>query len=153
MGQCQETSIKKHPRLIVEVPRGTEQFQLLRNLRVASERFNSQAKDDGRLEIPRLMGEHAFGMRANLGTMAVLLKKTLEFILEMTAQLPHVSAQSVPDHLRGPPMGEFLNWLILGGSIRACPTATTMQAETRRLSAPWLAPRRRGARFTGPGLE
>jgi len=41
----------------------------------------------------------------------VLLEKTLGFILEMTAQLPHISAQSVSDHLRGPPMGEFLNWL------------------------------------------
>jgi hypothetical protein len=113
LGQCLGMSIEEHPRLVVEVPRGTEQFQLLRNLRSGSERFNSQGKDDGRLETPRLMGEHAFGVRANLGTMTVLLKKTLEFILEMTAQLPHISAQSVPDHLRGPPMGEFLNWLRL----------------------------------------
>jgi len=113
LGQWLEMSIEEHPRLIIEVPRGTEQFQLLRNLRVASERFNSQAKDDGRLETPRLMGEHAFGVRANLSAMTVLLEKTLGFILEMTAQLPHISAQSVSDHLRGPPMGEFLNWLKL----------------------------------------
>lgn len=100
LGQCQEMSIEEHPRLVVEVPRGTEQFQLLRNLRVASERFNSQAKDDGRLENPRLMGEYALGVRANLSAMTVLLEKALGFILEMTAQLPHMSAQSTP---RSPP--------------------------------------------------
>jgi len=77
LGRCLEMSIEEHPRLVVEVPRGTEQFQLLRSLRVASERFNSQAKDNGRLENPRLRGEHAFGVRANLSAMTVLLEKTL----------------------------------------------------------------------------
>jgi len=104
LGQCREMSIEEHPRLVVEVPRGTEQFQLLRNLRVGSERFNSQAKDDGRLESPRLMGEHAFGVRANLSAMTVLLEKALGFILEMTAQLPHLLDQDGVARLRAPPL-------------------------------------------------
>ena len=104
LGQCLEMSIEEHPRLVIEVPRGTEQFQLLRNLRVASERFNSQAKDDGRLESPRLMGEHAFGVRANWSAMKVLLEKTLGFILEMTALLPQLLGQNGVARLRAPPM-------------------------------------------------
>jgi hypothetical protein len=104
LGQCREMSIEEHPRLVIEVPRGTEPFQLLRSLRVASERFNSQAKDDGRLENPRLIGEHAFGVRANLSAMTVLLEKALGFILEMTAQLPHLLDQDGVARLRAPPL-------------------------------------------------
>jgi hypothetical protein len=104
LGQCLEMSIEEHPRLVSEVPQGTEPFQLLRNLRVASERLNSQAKDDGRLESPRLMGKHAFGVRANWSAMKVLLEKTLGFILEMTALLPQLLDPNGVARLRAPPM-------------------------------------------------
>ena len=143
-GQYLEMSIEEHPRLIIEVPRGTEPFQLLRSLRVGSERFNSQAKGDGRLENPRLMGEHAFGVRANLSAMTVLLEKAVGFILEMTAQLPHMSTQSASACLRGPPDGEFLKRLRFGvkEEFKHALGATTHIYVTRPL-LPMVHPHRR----------
>ena len=80
-------SIKKYPRLINEIPRGSKRYNTIKKMRSASERANSTIKEDIKiLEKPRVLN----GFRANiLGQMAgitLLLKRALSFIVKITNQ-------------------------------------------------------------------
>ena len=86
-GFAKHMSIKEHPRLINEIPRGTKRYNTIKKLRSAAERANSTIKEDIKiLEKPRVLN----GFRANiLGQMAgitLLLKRTLSFIVKITNQ-------------------------------------------------------------------
>jgi hypothetical protein len=86
-GFSKHMSVKEHPRLINEIPRGSKRYNTIKKMRSASERVNSTIKEDIKiLEKPRVID----GFRANiLGQMAgitLLLKRAFSFIVRVTCQ-------------------------------------------------------------------
>jgi len=84
-GYARHMYVKKHPRLVNEIPRGSKRYNIIKNMRSASERANSTIKEDIKiLEKPRVID----GFRANiLGQMAgitLLLKRAFSFIVKVT---------------------------------------------------------------------
>ena len=84
-GFSRHMSIKEHPRLVNEIPRGSKRYNTIKKMRSASERANSTIKEDIRiLEKPRVID----GFRSNiLGQMAgitLLLKRAFSFIVRIT---------------------------------------------------------------------
>jgi len=80
-------SVKEHPRLVNEIPRGSKLYNTIKKMRSASERANSTIKEDIKiLEKPRVID----GFRANiLGQMAgitLLLKRAFSFIVRITGR-------------------------------------------------------------------
>lgn len=78
-------SVKEHPRLVNEIPRGSKRYNTIKKMRSASERANSTIKEDIKiLEKPRVVD----GFRANiLGQMAaitLLLKRACSFIVKVS---------------------------------------------------------------------
>ena len=81
-------SIKKFPRLITEVLRGTERSQKLKALRSAAERTNSTAKEDfSILTKPKIRGYQHAATLSQIAVIAVLLKRIAGFIINITLTL------------------------------------------------------------------
>ncbi|MBC8417524.1 MAG: hypothetical protein KJ573_07940 [Proteobacteria bacterium] len=84
-GFSKHMSVKEHPRLVNEIPRGSKRYNTIKKMRSASERANSTIKEDIKiLEKPRVVD----GFRANiLGQMAaitLLLKRACSFIVKVS---------------------------------------------------------------------
>jgi len=78
-------SIIQHPRLVNEIPRGSERWKKLHNLRSSSERTNSTTKSDlDILEHPRVMGLERAKILAQMACISTLLKKVMHFIVKVT---------------------------------------------------------------------
>ena len=88
LGYATHRPISKNPRLLCEIPRGTKRWKKIRNLRPASERTNSTAKDD--LDIlanPQVMSLERASILAQLACIVVLLKRFLDFVVKITLTL------------------------------------------------------------------
>jgi hypothetical protein len=84
-GFTRHVSIRKFPRLITEVIRGTYRHQKLKNLRSASERTNSSAKDDfSILSKPKVRGIKHAGILSQMAVIIILLKRVARFIVHVT---------------------------------------------------------------------
>jgi hypothetical protein len=87
-GYSRRMSSRQYPRLIGPVQRGTETWNILYGLRTASERINSydqEVIENGRRQ--RLRGLKAFRFCGAIRTLAQLLRRSLNFVLDVTHTL------------------------------------------------------------------
>jgi hypothetical protein len=87
-GYTHKMSFHEYPRLIGPIQRGTQEWKLLYAARTASERTNSYAQevlDHGRP--PKLRGLRAFRFAGAIRTVAQLLCRALQFVLDVTYTL------------------------------------------------------------------
>ena len=87
-GFTKHMSIKRFPRLILEIIRGTYRYQKIKALRSASERTNSTAKEDFCiLSKPKIRGLKNAGVLAQMAVVVILLKRITRFIVKITLSL------------------------------------------------------------------
>ncbi|MFQ5868237.1 MAG: transposase, partial [bacterium] len=88
-GYSTHVSIKAHPRLICEVPRCSDRWKKIRNLRSASERSNGTTKssDLDILESPRIYGLAMASIEATMACITTLLKRMMRFVIGITVNL------------------------------------------------------------------
>ncbi len=88
LGYSHRMTFKDHPRLIGPIQRGTPTWQRLYGARTASERTNGYDQEviaNGRP--PRLRGLKAFRFAGAIRTLAQLLRRALNFVLDVTYTL------------------------------------------------------------------
>jgi hypothetical protein len=94
LGYCHRMSFKDHPRLIGPIQRGTKAWQRLYGARSSSERTNSYDQEVvGKAHPLRMRGLKAFRFAGAIRTLAQLLRRALNFVLDVTytrAQSPVV---------------------------------------------------------------
>ena len=81
-------SFADYPRLVGPVKRGTPEWEILYDARSASERINSYDQEvilKG--QQPKLRGLNAFSFSGALRTLAQLLRRALNFVLDVTHTL------------------------------------------------------------------
>ena len=79
--------IAQHPRLILEVPRGSERYRQLHCLRSASERTNSTLKDDNAiLHQPPVRSLRRASVVSLMGVMTTLIDRVFRFVLDVTVK-------------------------------------------------------------------
>lgn len=88
-GYSTHMSIKAHPRLVSEIPRCSDRWRKIRNLRSASERSNGTCKssDLDILESPRLYGLGMASIEASMACITTLLKRVMRFVIGVTLNL------------------------------------------------------------------
>lgn len=83
-GFSKHSYIKKHPRLLNEVPRGTKRYKQVRNLRSSSERTNSSLKDDLKiLNDPVVMNLSSASTLGAMANITLFLKRIMDFIVRI----------------------------------------------------------------------
>jgi len=84
-GYTKHMYVKEHPRLTNAIPRGTKKYQKLKQLRSASERINSAAKEDTPiLHKPRVLNKKRAATLAQMTAIVILLKRALSFVAKVT---------------------------------------------------------------------
>ncbi len=87
-GYSTHMSIKAHPRLVSEIPRCSDRWKKIRNLRSASERSNETCKSDlDILESPRIYGLTMASIEATMACITTLLKRVMSFVIGVTLNL------------------------------------------------------------------
>jgi len=88
LGYCHRMSFKDHPRLIGPIQRGSKAWQRLYGARSSSERTNSYDQEVVAQAHPlRMRGLKAFRFAGALRTFAQLLRRALNFVLDVTFTL------------------------------------------------------------------
>lgn len=88
LGYCHRMSFKDHPRLIGPIQRGSKAWQRLYSARSASERTNSYDQEVIANAHPlRMRGLKAFRFAGAIRTLAQLLRRALNFVLDVTYTL------------------------------------------------------------------
>jgi len=83
-GYSTHMSIKAHPRLVSEIPRCSDRWKKIRNLRSASERSNGTCKSDlDILESPHLYGLTMASIEATMACITTLLKRVMHFVIRI----------------------------------------------------------------------
>jgi hypothetical protein len=87
VGFATHVSIAQHPRLILEVPRGSDRYRRLHTLRSASERTNSTLKDDNAiLSEPPVRSLRRAAVVSLMAATTTLIDRVARFILEATVK-------------------------------------------------------------------
>jgi len=88
-GYSTHMSIKAHPRLISEIPRCSDRWKKIRNLRSTSERSNGTCKssDLDILESPRIYVLSMAFIEATMTCITTLLKRVMCFVMGITLNL------------------------------------------------------------------
>lgn len=87
-GFVKHMAIQDHPRLVNEIPRGSQRYQQVKKLRSASERSNSTMKDDLKiLDKPRVIGGRRAAVLVLLAAIFLLFKRGFAFIVRVTHML------------------------------------------------------------------
>ncbi len=85
LGYCHRMHFKDHPRLIGPIQRGSQAWQELYQARSASERTNSYDQEVvGKAHPLRMRGLKAFRFAGAMRTLAQLLRRALNFVLDVT---------------------------------------------------------------------
>lgn len=88
LGYSHRMTFKDHPRLIGPIQRGTKAWQRLYGARSASERTNSYDQEVIANAHPlRMRGLQAFRFAGAIRTLAQLLRRALNFVLDVTSTL------------------------------------------------------------------
>lgn len=88
LGYSHRMTFKDHPRLVGPIPRGTPAWQRLCAARSASERINSYDQEVIANAHPlRMRGLKAFRFAGAIRTLAQLLRRALNFVLDVTSTL------------------------------------------------------------------
>lgn len=114
-GQVKRMAISDHPRLVTEIIRGTPERKKINGLRSPSESVNSYAQHCTGLKAPRVRGNEAFFARAHLSLLGLLLRKVVDFILDMADlmyRIPAGQERLVEPPLRTPQQQRVKRWLI-----------------------------------------
>jgi hypothetical protein len=91
MGYCHRMSFKDHPRLIGPIQRGSKAWHHLYGARSSSERTNSYDQEVvGKAHPVRMRGLKAFRFAGAIRTLAQLLRRALNFVLDVTYTLGKV---------------------------------------------------------------
>jgi hypothetical protein len=86
LGFTAHMSVKKHPRLINEIPRGSKRYDQIKKCRSASERANSAMKEDlGILDKPRVMNGLRANILAQMAAIVLLLTRAFAFVVRITS--------------------------------------------------------------------
>ena len=105
-GYARHMYIKKHPRLINEIPRGSNRYSTFKKMRPASERSNSTMKEDLKiLDKPRVLNAPRANILAQMAAIVLLLKRAFSFIVRITTQirkLLHTNDPSIEEKLKAP---------------------------------------------------
>ena len=84
-GYTKHMYVKEHPRLVNAIPRGTKNYQKLKQNRSASERINSAAKEDTPiLHKPRVLNGQRAATLAQMTAIVILLKRAFSFVVKTT---------------------------------------------------------------------
>ena len=84
-GFAKHMYVKKHPRLVNEIPRGSKRYKEIKKARSASERSNSTIKEDLKiLDKPRVLNASRSNILAQMAAIVLLLKRTFSFIVRTT---------------------------------------------------------------------
>jgi hypothetical protein len=87
LGFATHVSIAQHPRLILEIPRGSDRYRQLHALRSASDRTNSTLKDDNAiLREPPVRPLPRAEVVSLMGVMTTLIDRFFRFVLEVTVR-------------------------------------------------------------------
>jgi hypothetical protein len=113
LGYCTHVSIAQHPRLILEIPRGSERHRKLHTLRSAAERTNSTLKEDnGILHEPPVRSLRRAAMVSQMGVITTLIDRVTRFVLDRTIKerrfnatgdmhwFDQLSPPKIPSHLQ-----------------------------------------------------
>ncbi|MGA1870328.1 MAG: hypothetical protein ACMUJM_17450 [bacterium] len=93
--------IKDHPRLVNEIPRGSQRYQNIKKLRSASERLNSSLKNDLKiLEKPRILDNIRADILTQIAAIVLLLKRAFSFIVRTTILMWRLAQSDDPDSLK-----------------------------------------------------
>jgi hypothetical protein len=85
LGFSTHVSIAQHPRLILEIPRGSERYRELHSLRSASERTNSTLKEDNAiLREPPVFSIRRAAIISQMGVITTLIDRVTSFVLDIT---------------------------------------------------------------------
>jgi len=89
LGSTKHMKIKDHPRLLLEIPRGTSRYKKIKSLRPASERINSSAKDtdNGVLSHPKVRGDKRASILTQIAGIVILLKRIFGFIVRTSLKI------------------------------------------------------------------
>jgi hypothetical protein len=91
LGYCHRMSFKDHPRLIGPMQRGSKAWHHLYGARSSSERTNSYDQEVvGKAHPLRMRGLKAFRFAGAIRTLAQLLRRALNFVLDVTYTLGRV---------------------------------------------------------------
>lgn len=101
LGEIKRMYTADYLRLVTEIIRGTPQWEKAKGLRSPSESINSYAETCTGLDRPPIQGDAAFEARAHLSILATLLRKVIDFILDMTGLRPKLKHDN--DRLQLPP--------------------------------------------------
>jgi hypothetical protein len=115
VGQVKHMAIADHPRLVPEIIRGTPERKKVEGLRSPSESVNSYAQSCTGLKAPRVRGDRAFFARAHMSLLGLLLRKVVDFILDMThllRRIPAGQARLVESPPSTPQQQRVKHWLI-----------------------------------------
>ena len=115
LGQVKRMVIADHPRLVAEIVRGTPEREKVEGLRSPSESINSYAQHCTGLKAPRVRGDKAFFARAHLSLLGLLLRKVVDFIVDMTnllRRIPDGQERLVEPPLQTPQQQRLKRWLM-----------------------------------------
>jgi len=85
LGYSTHVSIAQHPRLILEIPRGSERYRQLHALRSAAERTNSTLKEDySILRKPPVRSLPRAAVVSQMGVITMLMDRVTRFVLDNT---------------------------------------------------------------------
>jgi hypothetical protein len=115
-GFAKHMYVKEHPRLVIEIPRGSKRYNVIKKIRSASERANSTMKEDLKiLEKPRVLNTSRSNILAQLSAIVLLLKRAFNFIVKITAlfrKLQKTNDPHVKNKLRPPSVPKSILSLI-----------------------------------------
>ena len=87
LGYSTHVSIAQHPRLILEIPRGTERYRQIFALRSAAERTNSTLKEDFPiLRKPPVRSLRRAAVVSQMGVITTLLDRVISFVIDLTVK-------------------------------------------------------------------
>jgi len=113
LGFSTHVPIAQHPRLLLEIPRGSERYRQLHRLRSAAERTNSTLKEDNAiLREPPVRSLRRASVVSLMGVMTTLIDRVVRFAIDVTVKerkfkatgdkhwFDHLSPPQVPPHLK-----------------------------------------------------
>jgi hypothetical protein len=113
LGYSTHVSISQHPRLILEIPRGSERYRNLHSLRSAAERTNSTLKEDSAiLRKPPVRSLRRAAVVSQMGVITTLIDRATRFVLDNTIRerklkstgdkhwFDQLSPPEIPAHLK-----------------------------------------------------
>ncbi len=81
-GFAKHMSIKDHPRLINQIPRGSKRYNLIKRIRSASERANAAIKQDLKIiDKPRVLNSSRADILAQMAAIVLLFVRAFGFIV------------------------------------------------------------------------